>query len=174
VPRLMSAEQLAQALCRKLPKEELEELFWSGPSNSYTKPPKVIQENWDAAKEMCLDCPVFVQCLEGHMGWEFGVWAGTDQYERHKKRRAISEALLAGPWEGRKEIAARIHRMRQGAYALTVAQVAREVGLMVPAVKKLAEEYEVHLGAVRQRSRSSRSTSLRRSVSASWPCGPSG
>lgn len=146
----MSAEQLTRALCKKLPLEELEELFWSGPSQAYTKPTQSVQEAWDVAKDMCLDCPVFVQCLEGHMGWEFGVWAGTDQYERYKKRRALSKALLAGPWEGRKEIAARVHRMRQGAYALSHPQIAREVGLTAPAVKKLVEEYEVFLGAAKK------------------------
>lgn len=40
-----------------------------------------------AAKALCRDCPLRLQCLEAGMEEEFGVWGGLDPAQRRRIRR---------------------------------------------------------------------------------------
>lgn len=71
---------------------------WDEMTDGIMKPGKAphpkVQERWDEAKEVCLHCPVFVECHDQRLQHKLGVWGGTDPYERYLERRRIQSAAL--------------------------------------------------------------------------------
>lgn len=131
--------------CRQLPAEELERLFWTGPATVHTPPTPAVKAIWEEAKEVCIECPVFVACMEKAPGQLYGVMAGTDQYERYLARKRAGRRLLRASPEERAELARRVHEMHRGGNGLTLQAIATRVGYGPEMCRRLLAEHNAFL-----------------------------
>lgn len=133
-------------LCRSLTRASLEATFHSpGPSQTRIVPSPGTQAAWDAAKEVCIECPVFLVCRENCWGEQYGVLGGTDQRERHLYRHRLFRALKAASPQERAAVAARLWRMHTGRHHMTPETIARRTGYSVPVVSGLLQEHQATL-----------------------------
>lgn len=131
--------------CRQLPVEELERLFFAGPALYNMTPSDAVKEAWEEAKEICIECPVFVACMEKAPGQLYGVWAGRDQHERHLARKRAGRRLLKASPEERADLARRVHEMHRGGNGLTLQAIATRVGHGPETCRKLLAEHNAFL-----------------------------
>lgn len=129
--------------CQELSKQELEATFYArGPNVVRARPTARTQRQWDKAKEVCIECPVFLACRETAWGEEYGVLGGTDQYERHLYRRRRQRQVRALPAAQQAALGARFHA-RTGRE--TPETIARRTGLSAGLVKALIREHRARL-----------------------------
>jgi hypothetical protein len=135
------------ALCTTLSEEQLEKTFFF-PAARYDMPPsKAAQAAWDEAKEICLDCPFMQRCALDRKGEEFGVWGGTDQYERYLERRRLSQRRQRSADDVQAAEAARVYAMHAGHRGLPVHEVAFRTGHSVKAVNLMIEAHKAATAA---------------------------
>lgn len=139
---------IAKARCR----ENGTDLFFPDHSPfAKTDPSKAVRKQWEAAKEVCIECPVMVQCGRDSLGEPEGVWGGYDPLERaalRRRRTAMVNDLPAGP--ERRAHAALAHRLANTPkYGLK--EAARILGLSPSLVQVLATEREAELKALADR-----------------------
>ncbi len=138
-------------LCARLTREELDATyFYPGPQNVGQKPGRRVQRRWDAAKEMCLNCPIFISCREGSWGEDYGVWGGSDQYERYLYRRRKAAALARLSAGERAALAARFAARYAGGAGESAASIARREGYSSLMVRQLLREHREAVEARRQ------------------------
>lgn len=142
----MSPPDLDAGLCRRFSPEELEKtFFFSGSMNVALTPSAQAQRAWNEAKEICIECPVYLTCRAGALGAEYGVVGGYDEHERHLLRRQLSRALAKKTEDERAQLAAYLHTRYAGGLGDSPAQLARATGYSKPAVQTLIEEHEALL-----------------------------
>jgi hypothetical protein len=139
-------------LCAELSTEELENTFhYPGSQTVGHKPGPVPAKHWDMAKEICIECPVFLACRETSWGEEFGVWGGTDQYERYLYRRRQQRLLARQDEDQRAALAATIHAERGSVEGWRLSVIVRRTGLSANNIKILVAEHQAVLDAEKQR-----------------------
>lgn len=132
--------------CSTFSSEELEKtFFYPGPQDVSKAPGKRAQGAWEQAKEVCIECPFFLACREEHKGEEFGVWGGTDQYERYRERYRMSRRRQKGSDEFVAAEAARIYAMHAGHRGLDAQAVAYRTGYSMTSVRMLMERHQALL-----------------------------
>lgn len=142
----------ADGKCQELSPDKLEETFWyPGPQDMAKTPGLPALAAWEAAKEVCIECPVFLRCRENCWGHEFGVIGGTDQHERHLHRRRLSRQLAAKDDAERAAMAAFFHARHAGGLGDSPDLMARSTGYSVLSVKLMMAEHEALLDGQRQR-----------------------
>lgn len=137
--------------CAELSPAEFENLFYyPGPALVRTPPTLRVQKIWNQAKdEICLECPVFVQCREQCWGEEYGVVGGTDQYERFLYRRNLQRKLKNMSPAERAQLAARIVNKYGMGYRVPLAEIARRTGYSQPALRALMAEHQAVIDAMK-------------------------
>lgn len=138
--------------CADLDSDVLEDTFFYPGSQAVSRGsgPKP-QAHWDKAKEICIECPVFLACREEHWGEEYGVWGGTDQYERYLYRRRQQRAMARQDDAERAALAASIHAERGAVSGWRVDIIARRTGMSALTVRTLVAEHQAVLDADKQR-----------------------
>lgn len=130
-------------LCSTLKSEELEDtFFYRGPNQVREKPSRLTQEHWDQAKEFCIECPVFLRCREQNWGQEYGVWGGTDQYERYLRRRSIRHSAQQLSEERLERLKAYLYARATGPRGLRPEALARETGFSADYINAIVQEHE--------------------------------
>lgn len=128
--------------CANFSIEEMEgTFFYPGPHDTRRPPVARAQERWNEAKEVCIECPIFLRCREDNWGQTYGVWGGTDQYERHLERRKRSRAAQAMNAEQRSALAAQISARYAGGLGEAAGTIARRTGYSVMTVNALLAEH---------------------------------
>lgn len=116
-------------LCTTLTTEGLEGTFWfPGPGDVAARPNGIVQKQWDEAKGFCLSCPLYLRCREINWGEEYGVWGGTDQYERYRYRRRLAQWRSALTPEQRKQLRVDLYQRMCGPRGLTPRKLALRTG----------------------------------------------
>ena len=129
-----------KAKCRDLTDRELENTFhFPGPHNLGLKPGPTALEHWEAAKEICIECPIFLKCREANWGLDYGVVGGTDQYERYLYRRRNRAALQRKAAKERAETAARL--AKRAAVGVSVTALAMGTGYSESTIRDLLNEH---------------------------------
>lgn len=142
----MRPPDLDAGLCRRLAPEVLESTFhFSGSNNVALTPSPQAQRAWDAAKEICIECPVFLRCRETCWGEEYGVVGGTDEHERHLRRRQLTNALARKDADERAQLAAYFHTRHAGGLGDSAGLMARTTGYSKQAVQALMDEHQAML-----------------------------
>jgi hypothetical protein len=142
----MMPPDLSGGLCAKLAPQVLEATFFaSGPQKISLAPGGPVQRAWDAAKEICIECPIFLRCRAQAMGVEYGVMGGLDEHERHLIRRRKTRALERAEQGERAALAARMHARHAGGLGETPRVIARNTGYSTEAVNTLIAEHEALL-----------------------------
>jgi hypothetical protein len=156
-------------LCTTLPVEELEDtFFYPGPTAVSEAPSALAQRHWDRAREICLNCPVFLRCGDENMGQEFGVYAATDQHERYRLRKRLTAALRKTDGEQREALAKTLAERAGGAEAARAETLAWSTGYSVQTVRVLIAEHRERVSAQRQERRD---TTAREAVDVPLPAG---
>lgn len=133
-------------LCESFSPAELEKtFFFPGPQNLALAPGSKAQRAWDAAKEVCIECPVFLECRSSNLGQEYGVFGGLDEHERHLLRRQATRALARADAEERAALAAYFHTRYADGLGDSPGQMARATGYSKSAVTTLIEEHQALL-----------------------------
>lgn len=107
------------------------------------KPSKLVAEQWEEAKEVCIECPVMVECMRDAIGEPLGVWGGLDPVERRdlRAKRSLSVQRLPQGSAQRRQYAALAHRLantpRYGNR-----EAARIMGLSLSLVGVLVAEHQ--------------------------------
>lgn len=110
-------------------------------TETMANPSKKVQAKWDRAKNVCLDCPVMMQCARDNLGEIEGVWGGLDPAQRIKLRakHATQVRALEGPEKLR--YATMAHNLRtQQKYAWT--DIGRIMGFSHSVAQYLGEWYD--------------------------------
>lgn len=132
-----------EQLCRGLSNEQLDAtFFYPGPPNAGRSPSHIAWKAWEQAKEICIECPVFVTCRENSWGQQTGVVGGTDQYERYLYRRRLANELRVMPAEERAALAAKLSRRYGHGLRETMMQITISTGYSPLAVRTLLEEHD--------------------------------
>lgn len=81
----MTADWTTDAACRGLDTE----MFYPGPNDMETR---------EAARSVCMGCPVRVECLEYALDnrEDYGVWGGLHERERRRVRRRRTTETITG------------------------------------------------------------------------------
>lgn len=138
-------------LCASLTREELDgTFFYPGPLFVSSPPSGRSQTRWDRAKEICIECPVFLSCRQNRWGQEYGVWGGLDEHERYLYRRSLMRALGRMTPPQRAALAERLFHACGGARAPRLVAVSLRTGYTVPTLKGLLAE---HAEALKDRAR---------------------
>lgn len=136
--------------CAELDWKTLEGTFWyPGPMPVSDPPSPVSLRHWDLAKDVCEFCPLRSRCRATSWGEEFGIWGGTDQYDRHKYRHNLVRRLAHMSAEDRAKLAASLYGMR-GATGYRIRAIARETGYSAQTVAELVREHVARLKAERE------------------------
>jgi hypothetical protein len=158
--------------CAALDKEELEGTFWyPGPLPVSTQPGARPLSRWRLAKKVCESCPVKSRCRATSWGEEFGVWGGTDQYERYKFRRNLTRRLALMDRKERAKLAETLYGMR-GATGWRIDAVTRETGYAAAMVTALVGEHVQRLKAEREAPAEAPRDAVDWARSRRWPSGP--
>ncbi|MGN6126745.1 MAG: WhiB family transcriptional regulator [Humibacter sp.] len=146
----MRPPDLDAGLCRALSPEVLEKTFFFPAAASVRhSPSKAARAAWEAAKEVCIECPAFLLCRENCWGEEFGVVGGTDEHERYLYRRHLTAELARKSADERAQLAAYFHTRHAGGLGDSAGLMARSTGYSKPAVEALIAEHEAVLDAQR-------------------------
>lgn len=142
----MRPPDLDAGLCRTLSPAVLEKTFFFPAATAvrYT-PSKAAQAAWDAAKDICIECPVFLACREVCWGQEYGVMGGTDEHERYLERRRLMRHLAAKTPEERAQLAEYFHTRHAGGLGDSSEVMACSTGYSEQAVKALIAEHQALL-----------------------------
>lgn len=155
--------------CATLPVEELEEtFFYPGPNVVRDKPRPAVQEQWDKAKETCIECPVFVQCRERCWGEEYGVVGGTDQYERYLYRRR-RQAWYKRLDDVQKQALKNLVYSRTGRRSLEA--ISGETGLPVGQIRSMLKERQNALDEARKAAAAAARDAVGWTPTVVWPKG---
>lgn len=142
----MSPPDLDAGLCRQLAPEVLERtFFYPGPPNLARPPGGAAQRAWDKAKEICIECPVYLRCRASAMGAEYGVVGGTDEHERYVHRRRLNRQLAAKSDADRAALAAYLHVRYADGLGDSPVQLARATGYSKTVVAGLIAEHQALL-----------------------------
>lgn len=122
-----------KALCST---ENPELFFVDHGTENFSKPSTRIQRLWDAAKAVCINCPVMLECARDNLGEIEGVWGGLDPAQRValRKQHATNIRKLTGPVKQEYQDLAWMLRTEQG---LPWTDVARIIGTTTEAVTHL-------------------------------------
>lgn len=142
----MRPPDLDAGLCRTLSPATLEKTFFFPAATAvrYT-PSRAAQAAWDAAKEICIECPVFLRCRATCWSQEYGVIGGTDEHERYLERRRLMRYLAAKTPEERAQLAEYFHTRHAGGLGDPVAAIARSTGYSEQVIKALMAEHQALL-----------------------------
>jgi hypothetical protein len=152
---------LSDGLCQKFAPEELEETFWyPGPQDVAKTPGGPALAAWEAAKEVCIECPVFLMCRENCWGQEYGVVGGTDQHERHLHRRRLTRLLALKGEEERAAMAAYFHARHAGGLGDSPDLMARSTGYSSLSIKLMLSEHDALLDRQRRQAAASAADAL--------------
>ncbi len=133
-------------LCESFSPAELEKtFFFSSSQNVALTPSPKAQRAWDEAKEICIECPVFLTCRASNLGQEYGVFGGLDEHERHLLRRQTARALARASADERAAMAAYFHTRYADGLGDSPVQMARATGYSKTAVTALIEEHQALL-----------------------------
>jgi hypothetical protein len=147
----MMPPDLTDGNCQKFAPEELEETFWyPGPQDVAKTPGSPALRAWEQAKEVCIECPVFLMCRENSWGQEYGVVGGTDQHERHLHRRRLTRLLALKDDQERAAMAAYFHARHAGGLGDSPDLMARSTGYSSLSIKLMLSEHEALLDAQRK------------------------
>lgn len=142
----MMPPDLSGGLCAKLAPQTLEATFFaSGPQKISLAPGGPVQRAWDAAKEVCIECPIFLRCRASALSVEYGVMGGYDEHERYLIRRRKTRALERAAADERSALAERMHARHAGGLGETPRVIARNTGYSTEAVNALIAEHEALL-----------------------------
>lgn len=141
----MRPPDLDAGLCRKFSPAELDKTFNFSATTIRSAPAAAAREAWDEAKEVCIECPVFLLCREHCWGQEFGVVGGTDEHERHLYRRRLAAELSKKDDKERAKLAAHFHARHAGGLGDSVKTMARSTGYSGLAVRALVDEHQALL-----------------------------
>lgn len=141
----------------------------------HRKPTAKAQAVLDGIKARCQPCPVRLQCLEYGMGEPWGIWGGTDGYERYQIRRAMYAAAERWPKSRRLELGRRVHELRppgdeaqQAPWGTTI----RLTGLPQRLAMELRDEYMAWRKA-QDEAREKSPIPPMKTDEPQWPAGPS-
>jgi len=147
----MMPPDLADGKCQELSPEKLEETFWyPGPQDVAKTPGGPALAAWEAAKEVCIECPVFLMCRESAWGQEYGVAGGTDQHERHLYRRRLTRLLTQKSDADRAAMAAHFHARHAGGLGDSPELMARSTGYSSQSIKAMIQEHQDLIDAERE------------------------
>lgn len=139
-----------ERLCESLSTSDLEDTFWyPGPGHMRAAPSKISLRQWDKAKEVCIECPVFVSCRASHWGEPQGVWGGTDQHERYVYRQKLRKRLHTMDDAERQALAASLRHRSGGPTAPDAEALALQTGYSVAAIRVLVQEHENRVAVAR-------------------------
>jgi transposase len=145
----MTAPKYEGGKCGELDPRTLETtFFYPGPADVARRPGEPAKRAWEAAKEICIECPVYLRCRAERLGEEFGVWGGLDEHERHLIRRGMAARRRTADEESVAAEAARLHAMAAGHRGMSVHEVARRTGVSLQRVRELLEQHEKTLAEV--------------------------
>jgi hypothetical protein len=137
--------------CAKFSSNELEKtFFYPGPQDLSTAPGKFARRAWTEAKEVCIECPLYLACREVCWGEEYGVWGGTDQHERYLYRRRLVKHLARMGAQERAAEAARLFAMPGAAGGRSLEAISRQTGYSVQTIRVLLAEHVARLKAERE------------------------
>lgn len=138
-------------LCASFSPEELEKTFWyPGPQTVSEVPSPLSQRRWEDAREVCIECPVFVQCRAENWGQDYGIWGGTDQYERYLYRQRLRKQAAKLDADQREALAKTLAARAGGAEMARAETLARITGYSVPTVRALITEHRKRVSAQRK------------------------
>lgn len=120
---------------------EDDKLFFAGGSG-HTKASLTVQAAWDAAKQICRNCPVLLECGSATLGESQGVWGGMDPWDRALARRRLTREIERWPLERRLAVGEVMCRLRLR--GLKWIEVQAESGIPEGSAQKLAEQWERH------------------------------
>ena len=147
----MRPPNLDDGLCRTLSPAVLEStFFYPGPQNVAGTPTPHAQRAWDQAKEVCIECPVFLQCREVCLGQDYGVMGGYDEHERHLIRRRLTRELALKSADERAQLAAFFHARHAGGLGDSPDVIARSTGYSDLSIKLMISEHQAVLDRQRQ------------------------
>lgn len=147
----MRPPNLDDGLCRTLSPAMLEKtFFYPGPQDVARAPTPHAQRAWDAAKEVCIECPVFLLCRETAVGVDYGVVGGYDEHERHLLRRRLSRELALKSDDERAQLAAYFHARHAGGLGDSPDVMARSTGYSDLSIKLMISEHQAVLDRQRQ------------------------
>jgi hypothetical protein len=147
----MMPPDLTDGICQNFAPKELEKTFWyPGPQDLAKTPGAEALARWEQAKEVCIECPVFLRCREANWGQEYGVFGGTDQHERHLHRRRLSRLLALKDDADRASMAAYFHARHAGGLGDSPEVIARATGYSSPSIKLMISEHEALLDRQRR------------------------
>lgn len=110
-------------------------------------PSKAVLRQWEEAKEICIECPVMIECGRDFMGETEGVWGGYDPLERAKLR--AREALRIRNMKPGPEKAAYArlawHLCRTPRYGAR--ETSRIMGLPLGTISYLSDLHSAYLAA---------------------------
>lgn len=148
----MMPPDFAGGNCQSLDPEVLEGTFWyPGPQDLARTPGDAALAAWEQAKEICIECPIFLMCRENSWGQEFGVVGGTDQHERHLHRRRLTRLLALKNEADRAAMAAFFHARHAGGLGDSPDVIARSTGYSSLMVKLMLSEHDDLLNGQRER-----------------------
>lgn len=138
-------------LCASLTDEELEAtFFYPGSPEVSRRPTGAAARADEAAREVCIECPVYLRCRAVCWGETYGVWGGTDQYERYVYRRKLARELADMGSAERAALAARMHHR---ALRTHPGEIARQTGYSPQALTILIAEHRDAVEALRDKRR---------------------
>lgn len=138
--------------CQSFAPKELEDtFFYPGPQGVGVAPSATTLERWEQAKEVCIECPIFLQCREASWGQEYGVFGGTDQYERYLYRRKLQRHLARKTDGERTALAAYFHARHAGGLGDTPELLGRLTGYSHLAIRAMISERAAALDEQRKR-----------------------
>jgi radical SAM protein with 4Fe4S-binding SPASM domain len=147
----MMPVDLSAGLCRKFSPEELDKTFNFSATTFRTAPKGDAYKAWEEAKEVCIECPVFLICREQCWGQEYGVVGGTDEHERYLYRRQMTAQLARKDADERAQLAAYFHARHAGGLGDTAGSMARSTGYSKSSVEALLAEHQAVLDAESRR-----------------------
>lgn len=112
-----------------------------------THPTKKVRAQWEAAKEVCIECPVMFACLRDSLGEVDGVWGGTDPLERMALRGKHSSEVRNLPHGPKRREYARLAHQLANTPRYGNREAQRIMGLALSLVGELVEEHEAVLEA---------------------------
>lgn len=137
--------------CQTLAPKDLEKtFFYPGPQYVGSMPSPTSLERWKEAEEVCIECPIFLQCREANWGQDFGVYGGTNQYERYLYRRKLQRHLARKTEGERAALAAYFHARHAGGLGDSPELMGRLTGYSHLTIKLMIAEHEAVLDVQRE------------------------
>lgn len=141
---------LDAGLCRKFSPAELDSTFNFSATSIRSAPKGAAKEAWEEAKEVCIECPVFLRCRAQCWGQEHGVVGGTDEHERYLYRRRLTRELAVKAADERAKLAEHFHTRYAGGLGDAPELIARTTGYSGPSIRAMIQEHQDLLDAKRE------------------------